>query len=277
MNILQNIVQKKREIVAERRELIPVKLLEKSIFFPSQTVSLKKYLLRPDKSGIIAEFKRKSPSKGLINKNATVEKTSIGYMQAGASALSILTDTDFFGGKNEDLTTARKFNFCPILRKDFILEEYQIIEAKSIGADAILLIAAILDPDKARSLSAFAHSLGMEVLLEVHSASELQKFLDTDPDLIGVNNRDLSTFQTKVQTSLDLASLIPDEMVKVSESGIDDPLKIIQLKQAGYKGFLIGEYFMQHGRPEGACQEFIRKLKLLNTDQPVSVNHKMTS
>jgi indole-3-glycerol phosphate synthase len=277
MNILQNIVQRKREIVAERRELIPVKLLEKSIFFPSQTVSLKKYLLRADKSGVIAEFKRKSPSKGMINKNANVEKTSIGYMQAGASALSILTDTDFFGGKNEDLTVARKFNFCPILRKDFILEEYQIIEAKSIGSDAILLIAAILDQKRAKALCAFAKTLGLEVLLEVHSAEELKMFLDIGADLIGVNNRDLNTFETKVQTSLDLAALIPDEMVKVSESGIDDPLKIVQLKQAGYKGFLIGEYFMQHGRPESACQEFIRQLKLLNTDQPVSVNHKVTS
>src|SRR3954462_11709546 len=146
MNILDQIIEHKRKEVEERKSLYPTKLLEKSIYFSSPTVSLRKYIRRPDLSGVIAEIKRKSPSKGVLNKNVSIERTSIGYMQAGASALSILTDTKFFGGTNEDLTTARKFNFCPILRKDFTVDEYQLIEAKSIGADAILLIAAVLEP-----------------------------------------------------------------------------------------------------------------------------------
>src|SRR6185369_14773416 len=153
MNILDQIITHKRKEVEERKSLYPVKLLEKTIYFNSPAISLKKYLLRENKAGIIAEFKRKSPSKGMINQYAPVERTSIGYMQAGASALSILTDTEFFGGKNEDLALARKFNYCPILRKDFVIDEYQIIEAKSIGADAILLLANVLDAKKINSFS----------------------------------------------------------------------------------------------------------------------------
>ena len=137
MNILEKIVEQKKKEMAERKSLYPVKLLEQSIFFASPTVSLKKYVQRKDLSGIIAELKRKSPSKGAINPYVSIERTSIGYMQAGASALSILTDKEFFGGSNEDLMVARKFNYCPILRKDFTIDEYQIVEAKSIGADAI--------------------------------------------------------------------------------------------------------------------------------------------
>src|SRR3954471_1740242 len=152
MNILDKILAHKVKEVEERKGLYPVKLLEQSIFFGSQTVSMKKYIQRPDKSGIIAEFKRKSPSKGIINAYASVERTSIGYMQAGASALSVLTDKEFFGGTSEDLMTARKYNFCPIIRKDFTIDEYQIIEAKSIGADAILLIAAVLEPTQLKAL-----------------------------------------------------------------------------------------------------------------------------
>ena len=168
-NILDQIVAHKREEVAKRKEIYPVKLLEQSIYFNTPTVSLSKYLRRPDKLGIIAEFKRRSPSKGDINPYASVEEVSIGYMQAGASALSVLTDTHFFGGKNEDLTEARKFNYCPILRKDFVIDEYQIIEARSIGADAILLIAACLEKAEIKSLAALAQSLGLEVLIEIHN------------------------------------------------------------------------------------------------------------
>src|SRR5262249_23227520 len=154
------IVEQKRKEVAERKSLYPVKLLEQSIFFASPAVSLKKYVQRKDLSGIIAEIKRKSPSKGPLNPHISVERTSIGYMQAGASALSVLTDKEFFGGSNEDLMVARKFNYCPILRKDFTIDEYQIIEAKSIGADAILLIAAIMEPQRVLALASFAHTLG---------------------------------------------------------------------------------------------------------------------
>lgn len=260
MNILDKIVLHKREEVEARRNLYPIALLEKSVYFQSQPVSLRKYVLREDKTGIIAEFKRKSPSKGDINKYAPVERTTIGYMQAGASALSILTDQHFFGGKNEDLVTARKFNYCPILRKDFVVNEYQVIEAKSIGADAILLIAAVLSPTEIATLAKLAHGLGMEVLLEVHDKAELERSIGPDIDLVGVNNRNLQTFEVSVDTSRELASLIPDEFVKVSESGISDPETILELKKFGYKGFLIGENFMRHSRPEKAIAEFVKGL-----------------
>jgi len=260
MNILDEIIQYKRIEVAERKSLYPVKLLEQSIYFQSPVVSLKKYVQREDKSGIIAEIKRKSPSKGDINPYVSVERTSIGYMQAGASALSILTDKKFFGGSSEDLTVARKFNFCPILRKDFIVDEYQIIEAKSIGADAILLIAAALDPTEISVLARFARSLQLEILMEVHNKKELQDNLEAEVDLIGVNNRDLKSFVMDINISKQLAEFIPDSVVKVSESGIENTDTIIELKKYGYQGFLMGQNFMQHSRPEVACKEFIDEL-----------------
>jgi len=260
MNILEEIIQYKRIEVAERKSLYPVKLLEQSIYFQSPVVSLKKYVQREDKSGIIAEIKRKSPSKGDINPYVSVERTSIGYMQAGASALSILTDKKFFGGSSEDLTVARKFNFCPILRKDFIVDEYQIIEAKSIGADAILLIAAALDPTEISVLARFARSLQLEILMEVHNKKELQDNLEAEVDLIGVNNRDLKSFVMDINISKQLAEFIPDSVVKVSESGIENTDTIIELKKYGYQGFLMGQNFMQHNRPEVACREFIDEL-----------------
>ncbi|WP_226390243.1 indole-3-glycerol phosphate synthase TrpC [Penaeicola halotolerans] len=265
MNVLDKIIAHKHVEVAERKALYPTKLLEKSTFFEGKPVSMKKYILRPDKTGIIAEFKRKSPSKGLINATAQVERTSIGYMQAGASALSILTDTEFFGGKNEDLITARQYNFCPILRKDFVVDEYQIIEAKSIGADCILLIAAALEPAKVKSLADFAHSLGLEVFLEVHDDAELLNNLHPQIDLLGVNNRSLKTFEVSVQTSYDLLDQIPDQYVKISESGISDPQTIVDLRTAGFQGFLIGENFMKSSRPHDAAKDFMQKLKSLDT------------
>jgi indole-3-glycerol phosphate synthase len=263
MNILEKIITDKYREVAERKSLIPVKLLEKSIFFDGKVVSMKKYVTDPEKSGIIAEFKRKSPSKGLINAAASVEQVSIGYMQAGASALSILTDQEYFGGSNEDLKVARKFNFCPILRKDFVVDEYQIIEAKSIGADCILLIAAALEPEKLKSLAYFAKSLGLEVLLEVHDGEELEKSLNDGVDLVGVNNRNLKTFEVSIDTSLELVSAIPSSFVKISESGISDPKTLIDLKKAGFDGFLIGENFMKSSRPEQAAYNFIKEFKKL--------------
>src|SRR5580700_3378362 len=156
MNILDEIIANKKKEVEERKSLYPVKLLEKSIFFTSPVVSLKKYLLRDDKEGIIAEIKRRSPSKGVLNQHISIEKISIGYMQGGASALSVLTDTKFFGGTNEDLIIARKFNYCPILRKDFTIDEYQIIEARYIGADAILLLANVLTPAQVEAFTTLA-------------------------------------------------------------------------------------------------------------------------
>ncbi len=261
MNILDQIIQYKRKEVEERKRLFPVKLLEKSGFFDLPTISLKSYVLHEDKSGIIAEIKRKSPSKGIINNNVSVEQISIGYVQAGASALSVLTDRHFFGGSNDDLSMARKYNSCPILRKDFVIDEYQIIEAKSIGADAILLIAAVLDPKRLKSLAAFAHAFGLEVLLEVHDEAELRDNATAQADLIGVNNRNLKTFEISIETSKSLSNLIPHGIVKVSESGIDDPNTILELRQFGFKGFLIGQTFMQQNHPEQACKEFIDALR----------------
>ncbi len=261
MNILDKIIAHKEKEVAERKSLVPTKLLEKSTYFATEPVSLKKYLQREDQVGIIAEFKRKSPSKGMIHENIAVEKTSINYMQAGASALSVLTDTEFFGGKNEDLSTARKYNFCPILRKDFTIDEYQIIEAKSIGADAILLIAACLSPERLIELAQFAKTFGLEVLMEVHNEEELKSHLNEHLDVVGVNNRNLKTFEVSIDTSIQLAGTIPDQFVKISESGISNPDTVVQLMGHGFQGFLIGEYFMVHDRPGAACAEFIQKIK----------------
>jgi len=259
MNILDKIVAHKQKEVEERRELYPTRLLEKSTFFKSQTISLSHYIKRADKSGIIAEFKRRSPSKPSINLYANVEEVSVSYMQAGASALSVLTDNHFFGGKSEDLTTARKYNFCPILRKDFIIDEYQVIEARSIGADAILLIAEILTTDQVKQLSSLAHSLGMEVLLELHSADQLAKY-DNDIQLIGVNNRDLDTFKTDVSFSKNLIDQLPQNITKVSESGIHHAGVVNELKVLGYDGFLIGERFMVNANPGEACKSFVQEL-----------------
>ncbi len=261
MDILQKIIANKTKEVAERKSLYPTKLLEKSIYFSSKTISLRKYLLREDKAGIIAEIKRKSPSKGMIHENISVEQTSIAYMQGGASVISVLTDTAFFGGKNEDLTTVRKYNYCPILRKDFTIDEYQIVEAKSIGADAILLIAAVLSPQRLSELAQFAKSFGLEVLMEVHNLEELKSHLNEHLDVVGVNNRNLKTFDVSIATSIELADAIPDQFVKISESGISSPETVIKLMKHGFQGFLIGEYFMSHDQPGLACAAFIQKVK----------------
>lgn len=262
MHILDKIVAHKRQEVADRQERFPVKLLEDSIYFNTPTVSLSSYLQRSDKHGIIAEFKRKSPSKGAINLYAKVEEVSIGYMQAGASALSVLTDEHFFGGKNKDLTEARKFNYCPILRKDFIVSEYQIIEARSIGADAILLIAACLEKDELHRLAGFARSLGLEVLVELHDLTELDK-LSPAANVVGVNNRNLQTFEVSITHSLELYEHLPSEMVKISESGLNDAQAVVELRRAGYQGFLIGEHFMRDENPGQVCREFIQRIQRL--------------
>jgi len=259
-NILDQIISNKRKEVEERKSLYPVKLLEKSIYFNSPVVSLKKYLLREDKEGIIAEIKRKSPSKGMINQYISIEKTSIGYMQAGASALSVLTDTQFFGGTNDDLATARKFNYCPILRKDFTIDEYQIIEARSIGADAILLLANVLSVAEIEKFTILAHSLGLEVLLELRDKEEL-KSVNNKIDIVGVNNRNLKDFKTDVNYSFEMAKLLPKEMVKVSESGIASAKTIMQLRDVGFNGFLIGEAFMAHAQPEDACAALVNEIR----------------
>ena len=260
MHILEKIIGHKKKEVEERKKLFPTDLLERSLFFKTECVSLVKYLKDENKSGVIAEFKRRSPSKGDINKYASVEQVTIGYMQAGASALSVLTDTEFFGGKSADLSEARKFNYCPILRKDFIVDEYQIIEAKSIGADAILLIAACLTPEEVKKLSGVANSLGLQVLMEIHDETELDRFCE-NINVVGVNNRDLKTFNVSVKNSHKLLPLLPEGVAKISESGINDPKDAAGLLLAGFDGLLIGESFMKNSRPELACLEFIAELE----------------
>ena len=260
MHILDKIVAHKKKEVAKRKELYPTSLLENSTFFNGQTVSLSQYVQREDKSGIIAEFKRRSPSKPSINLYADVEEVSMGYMQNGASALSILTDEHFFGGSSADLTIARRYNFCPILRKDFIIDEYQIIEARSIGADAILLIAEILTKEEVDHLAKMAHSLNLEVLMEIHSEQQLDKYTD-QINLIGVNNRDLDTFVTDIETSKKLYDKLPQEATKISESGIHNVDAVHELKSIGYDGFLIGERFMSTANPGDACRKFVQDIQ----------------
>ncbi len=270
MDILEKIVAHKKKEVEKRKSIYPSKLLEQSIYFETPVVSLRKYLLRDDKSGIIAEFKKKSPSQGFINPYAKVEEVSIGYMQAGASALSVLTDEEFFGGKNTDLTEARKFNFCPILRKDFVVDEYQIIEAKSIGADAILLIAECLEKQQLKDFAGTAKQLGLEVLMEIHSGEQLSK-LNPHVDAVGVNNRNLKTFEVTIETSLHLINGIPDSVVKVSESGLKRADSVLRLKEAGFQGFLVGTHFMQTDNPAKACSQFIREIEALEKSKKKNI------
>jgi indole-3-glycerol phosphate synthase len=260
MDILQDILSYKKDEVEKNRALFPVKLLEQSMYFETPCVSLASYLNRSDLVGVIAEIKRKSPSKGVINPYISVEQLSVGYMQAGASALSILTDTKYFGGTGEDLKIARRFNFCPILRKDFIVDEYQIVEAKALGADVVLLIAAALTNQQIRLFSGVAHTLGLEVLLEVRSEAELEVCSDAEIDLVGVNNRDLADFSIDTERALRLAEKIPANLVKIAESGISNPATVRQLRKAGFRGFLIGEHFMKHEEPELACKRFIQNI-----------------
>lgn len=265
MNILDKIVERKKVEVAERKVQTPVQELEKAAYFSRKTYSLSQALL-VSSPGIIAEFKRKSPSKGVINAEADVQATTTGYVQAGAAALSVLTDIDFFNGSDENLKIARQHHECPILRKDFTIDAYQITEAKAIGADAILLIAAILSSQQVRDLAAHARSLGLEVLLEVHNAEELEQTALDDAiaphiNVVGVNNRNLKSFEVSIDTSIELAAMMPQDMVKISESGISDPENIVRLMTHGYQGFLIGETFMKQSDPALACGNFIKSLK----------------
>jgi indole-3-glycerol phosphate synthase len=256
MTILDKIIAEKYKEVEAQKMLMPVAKLEKTEFFGRNTFSLKDALTRIDSTGIIAEFKRKSPSKGVINDQARVEDVTQGYVRAGVAGLSVLTDRHFFGGSLVDLIAARRVNTIPILRKDFMVDEYQMIEAKAMGADVILLIAAVLNREQIQRLASFAKSLGLEVLLEIHAKEELEKIVD-EVDMVGVNNRNLKDFKVDIEHSLTLAKELPDKFVKVSESGIDKPETIAFLKGHGFKGFLIGENFMKQKDPGKACGAFI--------------------
>jgi indole-3-glycerol phosphate synthase len=262
MNILDKIIAYKKTEVAERKKIRTIKELESTSFFSAPNISLRKFLLDESKSGIIAEHKRKSPSKGIINDKLTVEEVVKGYETAGASAVSVLTDNPSFGGADEDLLRARAAINIPILRKDFIVDEFQILEARSIGANIILLIAACLTPVEIKYLSEFTKSLGMEVLLEVHEEEELKPNCFDSIDCIGVNNRNLKDFTVSVDLSKELSSKIPDRYLKISESGIDSPETILDLKGYGYTGFLIGENFMKTTNPGASMKAFVDRLKV---------------
>lgn len=222
--------------------------------------SLKENLTQPHASGIIAEFKRKSPSKGWINQSAQPEIIVPAYGKAGASGVSILTDSNFFGGTLIDLVAAAPRVEIPILRKEFIVDEYQIIEAAKAGADLILLIAACLKPEQVLQFAKTAHEHGLEVLLEIHNQKELRHITE-EVDLVGVNNRDLHTFNISLETSVELSPFIPDHCIKISESGINSALDISYLKHFGFQGFLIGESFMKTTDPGTSCKHFINEIK----------------
>ena len=258
LNILETIIEHKKGEVAQRKQDWPVAVLEKERFFNRPTFSLKKSLLDERKTGIIAEYKRKSPSKGIINNRDSVEAVTKAYFGYGASGISILTDQQFFGGSLDDLVAARD-NSLPLLRKDFMIDEYQLIEAKAFGADVILLIAACLSPQEVKTLSAAARNLGLEVLLELHDETELEHICDT-VDLVGVNNRNLKNFEVDLEHSVRLAQQIDDKFIKVAESGINDVKNIHYLKQYGFRAFLIGEYFMKQPSPMAAFKEFAYSL-----------------
>lgn len=261
MNILDKIVRDKRVEVGLRKSLIPTKQLENSVLFERKTVSLSNKL-RHSKTGIIAEHKRRSPSKSIINNSLNVYDVAQGYENAGVCGMSVLTDGKYFGGSLDDLIIARASCNLPLLRKEFIIDDYQILEAKAYGADVILLIAAILTRNEIKQFSELAKSVNLDVLLEVHNEEELHKSIMPSLDMIGVNNRNLKTFDVSLETSKSLSRLIPDEFVKVSESGISSIEAIKQLQPYGYQGFLIGENFMKTDNPGSSAKEFINKLKI---------------
>ncbi len=265
MDILEEIVARKRLEVAARKELLPPRQLyarvEERLLASNRRphLSMRRSLAESD-SGIIAEFKRKSPSKGWIHADARPEDVVPLYATGGASALSILTDEPYFGGLPSFITDVRPLvPDTPVLRKDFIIDEYQLFEACDIGADAVLLIAADLKPALFRSLLATAHELGLEVLLEIHDPHELD-YVVPEVDMLGVNNRHLGTFHTDVQQSYDIARLLPSDFVLVSESGISAPQTVRELRAAGFRGFLIGETFMREADPGAALRRFIQQL-----------------
>jgi indole-3-glycerol phosphate synthase len=260
MNILDTIIEQKKIEVAERKLTATIEHLEASAFYTRPVLSLKQFLLDETKTGIIAEFKRKSPSKGIINDKVDVEDVTRAYTQFGASCLSVLTDEHFFGGSTKDLKRAR-FNHIPILRKDFIIDEYQIVEARAMGADVILLIAACLTPARVKELATFAKKLQLEVLLEIHNEEELVHIC-AETEIVGVNNRDLKTFTVDINRSIELSKKIPADKIKIAESGIHDIATILIFKKAGFKGFLIGENFMKQADPMIAFADFANQLKL---------------
>lgn len=260
MTILDKIIERKKVEVEKAKALVPLEKLLNYPYFSVACLSLRESILDPEKTGIIAEYKRASPSKGDINNTAAVEDVVKAYEEAGASAVSVLTDGEFFKGNLADLSKAREAISIPILRKEFIVDKYQITEAKAYGADIILLIAACLKKEEVKEFAAYAKQIGLNVLLEVHNEQELLDNLFEEIDAIGVNNRNLKDFSVDLQHSYDLLNQIPSEYIKVSESGISDPETIKALKAAGFQGFLIGENFMKTSDPGQAIKDFVKEI-----------------
>jgi indole-3-glycerol phosphate synthase len=260
MKILDNIIADKKIEIEAKSKIVSISDLEKQKDFTKKSRSLKESL-KKSMSGIICEFKRKSPSNEKINYKSNVSKVINGYERAGAVGVSILTNKKYFDGSISDINEVKNSIDIPILRKEFIISEYQIVESKSIGADAILLIASILDKEEIKNYSSLAKDLGLEVLLEIHSINELNKISNTDVDIIGVNNRNLDTLDIDIENSVRIFEKIPSEFVKISESGISKVDSIIKLIKVGYDGFLIGENFMKTSKPEESAYNFIKKVE----------------
>ena len=246
MSVLNRILKTKQEEVTERKNRISERDLMSTLLAGRQRLSMRK-ALEESATGIIAEFKRKSPSGGFIHEAAGVQEVVGGYVRNGAAACSVLTDTDYFGGSLLDLAMARRVSDIPLLRKDFIVDFYQLAEAVAYGADAVLLIAAALSPAQCRELADAAHGLGLEILLEIHREEEL----------VGINNRNLTTFETDIYTSFRLASQVPVACLKVAESGIRAMETVVALRRLGFRGFLIGEHFMREAQPAQALKNFV--------------------
>ena len=261
MDILQEIVAHKRiEVERFKQQLSEQEIHRRVEAILDFSVPSMSKALTASESGIIAEFKRRSPSKGWIKEEGKADEIPLSYQEHGAAALSILTDEQYFGGKDDFIRIARHAGVhIPILYKNFIIDEYQLFQARLCGASAVLLIAADLSKEECQSLLSTAHGLGLEVLLEMHSEKELE-YVEMEPDMCGINNRNLGTFITDVQNSFRLAELLPKDSVKVSESGISNPDTVKALRLAGFRGFLIGETFMKTSDPGKALKDFISKL-----------------
>lgn len=259
MTILDKIVERKKIEVAEAKAKVSIQDLKKMSFFERETISMSKRIIAEGSSGIIAEFKRHSPSKKWINQSADPVEVVKSYEEAGATASSVLTDVDFFKGSLEDLKRVRENVHIPLLRKDFMVDAYQFYEAKAYGADAVLLIAAILTPEEVKIFTDLAHELGLEVLLELHGEDELGHVYE-NVDMVGINNRDLKTFEVDVERSARMAQQLSVKIVKIAESGIASPEIINYFRGAGFNGFLIGENFMKTDNPGQACKNFITSI-----------------
>jgi len=264
MNILDLIAAAKKLEIRERKYRSPVRILEKSIFFNRNTLSLREELVKESSPAIIAEFKRKSPTRGIINYMSDLTEVCKGYIGAGASAVSILTDRDYFGGTLEDMLLVRQNINCAVLRKDFIIDEYQIIEARSYGADAILLITELLPSATLERLFRFAYSMGLDVMVEVHDKNNISK-IPYDTKIIGINSRNLNSFDVNIDHLRKIIKLIPGNLVKVAESGIRSSDDCLKLYRNGFDAFLIGEHFMSSTDPGKICKDFIDEIRNRDT------------